>query len=84
MYIEISDAYADTIKEIAIKERTSYHNVIKNAITVYQLVATGHSKLVEVNPIHKKSIEKCTCHERDSSYVCEFCYSQGYRGHMQK
>ena len=26
----------------------------------------------------------CTCHERDSSYVCDYCYSQGYRGHMQK
>lgn len=53
MYIEISDAYADTIKEIAIKESTSYHNVIKNAIRVYQLVVTGHSKIVEVNPIRK-------------------------------
>lgn len=27
---------------------------------------------------------KCTCHERDSSYVCDYCYSQGFRGHMQE
>lgn len=26
----------------------------------------------------------CECHERDSSYVCEYCYSLGYRGHMQE
>ena len=26
----------------------------------------------------------CTCHERDGSFVCEYCYSQGYRGHMQE
>lgn len=26
----------------------------------------------------------CTCHERDNSYVCQFCYSQGFRGHMQR
>lgn len=26
---------------------------------------------------------RCTCHERDSSYVCDYCRSQGHRGHMQ-
>lgn len=26
----------------------------------------------------------CSCHERDSSQVCDFCYKQGYRGHMQE
>jgi len=26
----------------------------------------------------------CECHERDSSSVCDFCYSRGFRGHMQK
>ena len=25
----------------------------------------------------------CTCHERDSSYVCEYCQAQGLKGHMQ-
>lgn len=25
----------------------------------------------------------CECHERDGSYVCEFCRSQGLRGHME-
>ncbi len=25
----------------------------------------------------------CACHERDSSFVCDFCRSQGYKGHMQ-
>jgi hypothetical protein len=28
--------------------------------------------------------EACTCHERDGSYVCDYCYAQGHRGHMQK
>lgn len=27
--------------------------------------------------------KKCTCHERDSSFVCSYCYAQGHRGHMQ-
>lgn len=27
---------------------------------------------------------KCTCHERDGSYVCDYCFAQGHRGHMQK
>ena len=26
----------------------------------------------------------CECHERDGSYVCEYCRSQGLRGHMEK
>jgi len=38
----------------------------------------------ESSKTKKKSTNKCTCHERDSSYVCEYCYSQGHRGHMQK
>ena len=29
-------------------------------------------------------VNKCTCHERDSSQVCEYCYSLGFRGHMQR
>ncbi len=24
----------------------------------------------------------CTCHERDGSYACDYCYKQGHRGHM--
>lgn len=27
--------------------------------------------------------ELCTCHERDSSYVCAFCREQGFKGHME-
>jgi hypothetical protein len=26
---------------------------------------------------------KCECHERDGTFVCKYCYAQGYRGHMQ-
>lgn len=26
---------------------------------------------------------ECTCHERDSSFVCQNCREQGYRGHME-
>ena len=25
----------------------------------------------------------CSCHERDGSYVCDFCRSQGLKGFMQ-
>ena len=25
----------------------------------------------------------CSCHERDGSYVCDYCYAQGRRGHME-
>lgn len=27
---------------------------------------------------------KCSCHERDSSQVCAYCYAEGERGHMEK
>lgn len=26
----------------------------------------------------------CTCHPRDGSYACPYCYSQGFRGHMER
>ena len=26
----------------------------------------------------------CECHDRDGSYVCEYCRSQGLRGHMER
>ena len=29
-------------------------------------------------------MDKCNCHERDSSQVCSYCYSQGYRGYYQE
>ena len=29
------------------------------------------------------NIAGCECHERDSSFLCEYCRSQGYRGHME-
>lgn len=25
----------------------------------------------------------CQCHERDSSYTCDYCKSQGRKGHME-
>lgn len=28
--------------------------------------------------------QECSCHERDGSYRCEFCRSQGMRGHMER
>jgi len=30
------------------------------------------------------NIAGCECHERDWSFVCEYCRSQGYRGHMEE
>ncbi len=35
--------------------------------------------------VHREPVEAkhCTCHERDGSYVCDYCYEQGHRGHMQ-
>jgi hypothetical protein len=32
----------------------------------------------------KKEGLKCTCHERDGSYACPYCYAKGERGHMQE
>ena len=26
----------------------------------------------------------CTCHERDGSYSCDYCKSQGIRGHLER
>jgi hypothetical protein len=31
----------------------------------------------------KTGENSCSCHERDGSQVCEFCKSQGYRGHCE-
>lgn len=28
-------------------------------------------------------VNKCTCHERDSSQTCDYCKSQGLFGHME-
>lgn len=28
--------------------------------------------------------ESCTCHERDSSYSCDFCKRNGIKGHMER
>ena len=30
----------------------------------------------------KKEENQCECHERDSSFVCKYCWELGYRGHM--
>jgi len=32
----------------------------------------------------KSEDDKCTCHERDGSYVCDHCFAKGDRGHMQR
>jgi hypothetical protein len=34
--------------------------------------------------LEERAKDHCTCHPRDSSYVCDYCYKQGHRGHMQK
>lgn len=34
--------------------------------------------------IRRLEPEKCSCHERDSSQVCDLCYRNGYRGWMQE
>ena len=31
----------------------------------------------------KSKKNKCTCHERDSSYTCDACKEEGYFGHME-
>ena len=28
-------------------------------------------------------MSQCKCHERDGSYVCDYCWVKGYRGDMQ-
>ena len=27
---------------------------------------------------------KCRCHDRDGSYTCDYCKSQGFYGHMER
>lgn len=41
--------------------------------------AAGYCSLACITPE-----PHCECHERDGSYVCEYCRSQGLRGHMEK
>jgi hypothetical protein len=31
-----------------------------------------------------ESGRRCTCHERDSSYACDYCHHQGIYGHMEQ
>jgi hypothetical protein len=44
---------------------------------------TKNGKFIDACAEYSKQ-KKCTCHERDSSQVCSYCYDQGERGHMQR
>jgi len=46
-----------------------------------QVISVGDGRFGFVPESQPK---QCACHERDSSYVCEYCYAKGFRGHMQK
>ena len=30
------------------------------------------------------AVGQCTCHERDGSFTCKYCHSQGFYGHMEQ
>lgn len=32
----------------------------------------------------KKPQKRCTCHERDSSFTCQSCKTDGYYGHVER
>ena len=44
----------------------------------------GMMAVQEWKPIVYSSGKACTCHERDGSYACDYCKSQGIRGHMER
>ena len=44
-------------------------------------VSDAHASAIEW--ANRDSPEKCECHERDGSYTCDYCKSQGYYGHME-
>lgn len=69
------------IKQIADMTAAFYE---QEAVMYYKV---SDEVTIQHYPQYAKPIEPegvCTCHERDSSYVCDYCYSQGYRGHMQE
>jgi len=49
------------------------------------LLGTDEGLIASIREILNPKIETlCECHERDSSYTCSYCQSQGYFGHMQQ
>jgi len=49
-----SDAEREAIIDLAIRQGLTPAQVMRQALRTYQLVALGHSRLVEVNPIPKQ------------------------------
>jgi len=64
-------------------------NLMKNLKNAFQSFKINKKNEAEkISKIFTKRViirkDKCTCHERDSSQVCSYCYNQGYRGYFQE
>lgn len=55
--VMLTDREIAALDELAAKQELSRGQVLVGALRVYQLVATGHSKLVEVDPLPMRSPE---------------------------
>jgi len=55
------------------------HAYIKTHLDVKERVG-----VIVVDHEWHEPVALCKCHERDSAYVCSYCYSLGRRGHMGK
>jgi hypothetical protein len=61
---ELRAPYREFLSRIARSEERSLVRVIESALANYQLITSGHSKLVETNPQPKMApmpIEETTC-----------------------
>ena len=70
---------------VVLRERDELrHRPLDEALRRLELLGSPSETVSMASCVELRSEEtKCECHERDSSYVCEYCYSQGHRGHMQ-
>lgn len=53
--------------------------VIPEGTVVYFILSTKTLKEM----LEERAKDYCTCHQRASSYACDYCCRQGHRGHMQ-
>lgn len=50
-------------------------------LVVFHKIVEGVNEMARV--MKSEPEPHCECHERDSSYTCDYCKSQGEYGHME-
>lgn len=58
MNIDLTLEELEVLDKLANKLNLSYQNVLRQALRIYQLIDSGHSKLVETNPLPMMKPEK--------------------------